>query len=177
MQFQRYGTVRNATQNADGSFTDGAINNSLGGWNSSPIIAFTDNRMLSGEDEIHRVVFHEIGHNWDEQEESDFADDFRAVAGWRTFAATAIPAGYEQADDNNWSTWWFINRDSNLDGFARNYGKMNPLEDFATAMEAYMLARTGRNYYGETPTAVETRLAGRFDVLDDFFTSLGAQIV
>jgi hypothetical protein len=177
MTFERVGTVRNETRNADGSFTLGSVNTSVGGWNTGTSIIFTDNRMLSSTDEIHRVVYHELAHNWDEASENAFADQFRAVAGWFRFPWFNIQSyGYEQAVDGNWSDWWFVNRDSNLDGFARSYGKMNPLEDFATSFAAYMMSQTGRSYNNdtirETPAQLESRLDARFDVLDDFFASL-----
>ncbi len=121
-EVRRYGTIYNATQNTDGSFTRGAINGRLLGWNTpdSPSFAIVQNSFDLGDDEIRTTIFHEIGHNWDQASESSFADEFRAVAGWQEFDGGAIPAGYENSRDKGetWKNWYFVNRDPWLDGFA-----------------------------------------------------------
>jgi hypothetical protein len=163
MQFVRQGQVWDAD--------DGRLLDSVRGWNGGGRVTIVDNGFRADSD-VRRTVLHEIGHNWDEGAENEFVDEFRAVGGWHQFAG-AVPADHERAEDNGWSDWCFDDIDADRDGFARNYGKMNPLEDFATAFEAYMLADMGLNYFdGETPAAVRVRLAGRFAVLDDFFDSL-----
>ena len=137
-----------------------------------------------GDDEIRRTIFHEIGHNWDEASENTFADEFRAVAGWGEFDGGATPASFEKGRDNGdtWNNWYFFNRDSSLDGFARRYGKTNPLEDFATSFAAFMMAHTGRDYESgltldgfETPDEIRERMEDRFDVFFRFLGEMGAR--
>lgn len=178
MNFERYGTLRALTQNADGSFTVGLLNTTTGGWNEADrnTVCFTDKRFSDGASAVMRVVFHELAHNFDERSENAFIDAFRAVAGWEDFSGRTVPPGHENAQDANWSTWYFDDKDADRDGFARNYGKQNPLEDFATAVEAYMLARLDMDYYGQSPESVETRLADRFAVLDNFFASIASPL-
>ena len=100
------------------------------------------------------------------------------------FDGGAIPADYENARDNRaaWKDCYFVDRDASLDGFARRYGKMNPLEDFATSFAAFMMAHTGREYRSgltidslETPDEIRTRMEDRFDVLYRFLGQMGAR--
>ncbi len=147
----------------------GRLNTTVRGWNGSGRVVILDNG-FNGND-VRRTVLHEIGHNWDEESESEFVDDFRDVGGWQQFDGVA-PTGHEQARDNSFSDWWFDDIDADRDGFARDYGKMNPKEDFATSFAAYMSADMGENYRGESPSDVQARLADRFAVLDEFFDSL-----
>lgn len=165
LTFVRQGTVRRL--NSDGSL--GLTNFSVGGWNSDGQVTIVDNRFNGGEDDVVRVVFHEIAHNWDEAQENSFVPLFRSVAGWTQFS-TNPGFGWEGARDGGWSNWYFRNRDSGLDGFARTYGKMNPLEDYATTFAAYMMSESGRDYFGESPEDVRERLDDRFAVLDYFFS-------
>ena len=161
MEFIRQGRVWYAPS--------GALNTTVRGWNGGGRVTIVDNGFRGND--VRRTVLHEIGHNWDQESENEFVDEFRAAGGWEEFPGV-VPAGHEQATDGGWSAWYFDDIDGDRDGFARNYGKMNPKEDFATAFAAYMLADMGEDYRGESPTAVEARLADRFAVLDDFFDSL-----
>ena len=167
--FVRQGTVRSI--NADGSL--GPINRTVGGWNGGGPIAIVNNRFNDGENEVVRTVFHELGHNWDDATENAFVPLFRNVGDWTQFSSNP-GSQWEKARDAGWNTWYFRNRDSNLDGFARSYGKMNPLEDYATSFAAYMMAETGRDYFGESPASVQARMTGRFNVFDRFFAVYGA---
>ena len=172
--------------NSDGSFTRGSTNRRLLGWNNpgSPNFAIVQNSFDAGVDEIHRTVFHELGHNWDEPGENSFASEFRNVAGWRDFSGRTVPSGYEKGDDNSdaWKNWYFVDRDASIDGFARDYGKMNPLEDFATSFAAFMMAYTGRSYQSgltldgfESPEEISERMEDRFDVFYRFLGQMGAR--
>lgn len=162
---------------------DGTEHTSVGGWNSSSTGAITliDNTFteIPGIDEdvrerVLRLVYHEIGHNWDEQDENEFVDEFRSVSNWRfeivngNFDANTM----KMATDNNWANWWFDPRTE----FARTYGQMNPKEDFATSFAAYLMSSMGEDYRGESGANVDARMRsdgpGKFDVLDDFFASL-----
>ncbi|MDE0866488.1 MAG: calcium-binding protein [Rubripirellula sp.] len=179
LTFVRQGQVVNAE--------DGSANLSLGGWNSGDSVTLVNNAFAR---DVRRTVFHEIAHNWDDLDENRFVGAFREAGSWiclsignigREHRIVIEPDNLVQATDSNWSDWYYSNTDdedlpgvqNGLDGFARQYGKMNPLEDFATSFAAYMYAtHLQENYSGETPAAVRDRLASRFAVLDDFFASL-----
>jgi Ca2+-binding RTX toxin-like protein len=78
------------------------------GWNSGfGSVTISEHGVDTARD-IQSVAIHEIGHNWDE--ESPFYNHWKALSGW------------EQSPTAQ---------------FARDYGKMNPLEDWATMWEAY----------------------------------------
>jgi hypothetical protein len=124
----------------------------VGGWNSGwGSVTITEFAASQGSDNIQRVVVHEIGHNWDD--ESPFYNDWKALSGWEGHIPGVHdlfpPEGKVKSDDGN---WW---RDEDAD-FARTYGEMNPLEDWATMWEAY---------FGYNGTAVSAKVAH----LDDFF--------
>jgi Ca2+-binding RTX toxin-like protein len=127
----------------------------VGGWNSGGgSVTITQFAAGQGADNIMRVVTHEIGHNWDD--ESPFYNDWKNLSGWEM----NIPGWHDlfppedkvKSDDGN---WW---RDEDAD-FAREYGEMNPLEDFATMWEAY---------FGYNGTPVAAKVAH----LDMFFNHM-----
>ena len=179
LTFVRQGQVVNAEDNS--------VNSSVGGWNSRGTVTLFNN-VFAGD--VRSAVFHEIAHNWDDLDENRFVGAFREAGSWIWLSIGNIgherrividPDNLVQATDSNWSDWYYVNTDdedlpkvqNGLDGFARQYGKMNPLEDFATSFSAYMYATHLQvDYFGETPVAVRDRLASRFAVLDDFFASL-----
>jgi Ca2+-binding RTX toxin-like protein len=119
-------------------------NSSIAGWNSGGTVHLAVGSFSSGNDWLHQVVFHEIGHNWDESHENSTVNQFRQISGW-----LQLPAGigiwssgtqYAQAQDN----WWYVSTSE----FARDYGRTDPLEDFATAFAAYFMDEMGRPYTG-----------------------------
>jgi hypothetical protein len=75
-----------------------------------------------------------------------------------------------QANDSGWGSWYYST--ARADEFARNYGKMNPLEDFATSFTAKIMTDAGLDYFGQDAADVQDRMSARFDVLDDFFASI-----
>ena len=170
----RQGTLHNWIHNQDGSWTLGSTNTRLLAWNSGAgRMSFANNGMSGGATTVHTTLFHEIGHNWDELAETKLVQPFRAVGGWEDFAGRTVPAGHEQAKDKAWSTWYFDDIDPGIDRFPSSYGKMNPLEDYADSFAAYVACHYGKTFYDESPSLAASRLTARFDVLDDFFASLG----
>jgi hypothetical protein len=101
---------------------------SLNGVNNDEKIFITDTGLSAS------TVFHEIGHFWDEPGEVRSNSDFRAVSDWRRSASP----GYRVSGDGD----WFFRNDAS---FASNYGRSNPMEDFATTFAAYFLDTTGRS--------------------------------
>ncbi|WP_165440609.1 calcium-binding protein [Rubripirellula amarantea] len=159
VNFARYGELTEA---------DGDINTNVLGWNGDGNIVIIDNAIDRGR--INETVIHELAHNFDEQDENIFVNVFRAAGSWTTRFRWQSTAGLTQADDDRWSNWYFNSGEE--DAFAREYGTMNPLEDFATSVTAKILSDNGMDYFGESPDSVQTRMQERFDVLDDFFAYL-----
>ncbi len=70
------------------------------------------------------TVVHEVAHNWD-NEHTNWAA-WKGLSGWRDGAAS----GFTRSRDGS---MWYKNGST----FAREYGKTNAYEDFATAWESY----------------------------------------
>lgn len=139
-----------------GSQLSGTAN--IGGWNSgNGYIAFTNNGMNSNSG-ARLTTYHEIAHNWDEAHENGRIPGFRQLSGWRQGGG----AGLTQGGDG--SNWHYLNGST----FARNYGRFNPLEDFATTWESYFDRRFHNDEYRLN------HVAGKHAVLDSFFASLRA---
>lgn len=162
-----------------GQITDdeGNVNTGIFGWNAFGDVTIVDNALRSN-DLYMQAIFHEIGHNWDEQGENPFIDEFRAESGWEHHTCgffslgckvIAVEGMLPALDESG----WFYNEDADAD-FARDYGKTNPLEDFATTFAAFMMIETGRDYLdnGESNSETAARIAGKLAILDDFFASL-----
>lgn len=122
----------------------------IGGWNArGEVLAFTDQSFTdwdvtggNGNDRwrLWETIYHEVAHNWDEPGENRFIGAFRAVSGWveptSILGVTFAPRGTTEsaaAGDN----WWY--RTGSV--FARDYGRWNPLEDYATTWETYFMQR------------------------------------
>jgi Ca2+-binding RTX toxin-like protein len=65
----------------------------------------------------HVTLIHELAHNWDEPDENPSFGEFNEISHWRR------PTGEWEHDPSV--------------PFAREYGKTNPVEDFATSVEVY----------------------------------------
>ena len=172
ISFVRQGQLRDL----DSTGRLGAINTGYLGWNSGGgRISLADNGFIAAEP-VAQTIYHEIGHNWDEKAENSQFLEFYQVAGWAPVALLEYQGvDFERATGDGWENLAFIDRDSGLDGFARGYGKTNPLEDFATSFAAYVMAESGADYVGntiESPAAISRRMSERFTVLDDVFASL-----
>jgi hypothetical protein len=92
---------------------------------------------------LHQVVYHEIGHNWDQPHENDSAPEFYELSGWtRVPQGESVPPDLSQGTDNS---DWYYRSDAT---FARYYARSNPREDFAEAFSAYFLDGAGLPYLG-----------------------------
>jgi hypothetical protein len=129
-----------------------------GGWNSGFGNITLTNAGAGSDFEIRSVTTHEIGHNWDN--ESPFYQGWLALSGWEQHIPgwhdVFPPAGKVKSGDGGW--WHNANAQ-----FARNYGKMNPLEDFATSWEAF---------FGFGGTQVAAKMT-HLDAFFDYITALG----
>jgi hypothetical protein len=109
-----------------------APGNPAGGWNSGFGNIVLTNAGADSDANIQVTAIHEVGHNWDT--ESPFYQQWLSLSGWESnipgFHDLFPPAGKVRSDDGG---WW---RNANAQ-FARNYGKMNPMEDWSTSWEAF----------------------------------------
>ena len=97
-------------------------------------ILFTTHRSL-----ITSTVAHELAHNWDDASENPYIASFRSQSGW-----TQGPYNSQLAVSTD--RLWQYNRNAT---FARDYGRTNPLEDFATTIEVLVGQPAGQNISGK----------------------------
>jgi Ca2+-binding RTX toxin-like protein len=127
-------------QSVGGSFTAGA-------WNSGTAINFPEEAFDNGDDTIRGTVFHEHGHNWDEEYN---AVGWRALSGW--VESDDEPDGdFVQGGDAS-GEWWHLASAQ----FASGYAMTNPNEDFSESFEAYFRNAGG---FSTGPTIVATKNA------------------
>jgi hypothetical protein len=114
---------------------------------------------FTGTKPVKQIVFHEIGHNWDD--EGSFWSQFLELSDWLEIPAGAVPylPGYSLSDDGEWAY------DSDA-VFTRDYGKENPREDFACMFEFYFMYHIGEEFYTDS----EFLDAGE---MDDMIDELG----
>ncbi len=108
------------------------------GWNSlqasSTLLdyAFEDPRWL------HRTIYHDIDHNWENANANKLADTFTNLSGW-TYAKTSPGAGFTQARETD-ANWWYTGSST----FSRDYGRSDPWEDWAVSVETFLFASPHR---------------------------------
>ena len=131
----------------------------IGGLNDNGVITLTNNSVHNLPRAL-AVVYHEIGHNWDQSSENSTVNSFYAISNWRNSGA----AGYTLSSGGN--NWHY--RDS-ADGFARPYGTWSPFEDYATTWETYFMSKYhGTNGWRGTDNVVSAKIAN----LDRFFATM-----
>lgn len=150
------------------------------GFNSNNgTISLADGAFDSGDGETHQVVFHEIGHNWDDEGAAWWS--FRSLSGWRIH----IPADRLYGNPFTRYKTYIIDRYANTQGFtvstdgkwlyrngsgfARAYGRENPYEDFATSWEAYFMNYSGEPYIGGGGAAA---IPVKVSLIDNYLESL-----
>ncbi len=108
----------------------------IAGWNDSGKIAINQFGISRGRTSVMDTVFHEIGHNWDE--EYDGAG-WRSLSGW-TNRNPNDPA-YSKGTNPN-QNWWYLTAAafSSANSF---YSHSDPNEDFAESFAAYFSQRAG----------------------------------
>jgi hypothetical protein len=140
-----------------GSRTSGTCRVGTLGWNSDANrkITLVDGAFTSPIP-LSQIVFHEVGHNW--ENENAKWHSWKKISGWRS----SSKRGYVASTDGD----WFHKRSAT---FARNYGKTNPYEDFATYFAKVMMDDSGRTYEDDRTGSTNTKKE-RF--MDTFFASL-----
>ena len=114
------------------------------------------------EDWLLQVVYHEIAHNFDN--ENSRWNEWKDISGWRSsfFWFWEDSSEYTTSTDGDWAF-------ENGSQFARNYGRFNPYEDFATYFAKTMMEDTGRNFadggQGQNSTA-------KANFMDAFFAEM-----
>jgi hypothetical protein len=128
------------------------------GWNSGGGTITLTNSGTSTDLRTRSTTIHEIAHNWDE--ESPFYTGWLALSGWERNIPILHdffpPDGKVKSGDGGW--WHNENAQ-----FARSYGAMNPLEDFATSWQAF---------FGLSGTQVAAKLS-HLQAFFDYITALG----
>jgi hypothetical protein len=112
---------------------------------------------------LHRSVYHEIGHNWEDPGDNKYWDTFTSLSGWYNGAhpPKVLITLYTQAPETD-SDWWFKKGSA----FTRDYGRTNPWEDWATSVEAYF----SQVYTGEMDAGAKLAPA-KVSVVNQFLTS------
>lgn len=141
----------------------------IGAWNdpNTGELHFVDNTV------VERRVFHEIGHNWDADEElrATWRREWLALSGW--VQASSRPTTSHVASTAPGDNWW-MEADAR---FARNYGRTNPDEDMGVTFEAYFERTFDEGVFGDG-TSITAGLSSAEDIpekiqfLDRLFASL-----
>ena len=114
---------------------------------------------------LRRTLWHELAHNFDRPINTTYVTEFRAIGEW---SGSEQPGLVQSTDER-----WYHNQVAGdpLDGFARNYGKTNPMEDWATTFAAAVSIFQERAYNGQNHEDLAERIAPRLEVMDEFFAS------
>jgi hypothetical protein len=141
------------------------------GWNSNDgTITFThatfdtdgDGVLDPDHDWIHQVVYHEVGHNWD-NENADW-QEWLDMSGWTQSALEAVYNGPICVSGDG---EWF--HDCGAD-FIRPYSMWNPREHFATTFAYYVMQEADETYGGATATSAD--ISDQLEFMEDFIESL-----
>jgi hypothetical protein len=98
-------------------------------WNSNNGNIALAGSAFASDAGLRRTIYHEIGHNWDNEGPS--WSTFLVLSGWSNpINAIAFPSQFDMSLDGAWAYKAGTE-------FAREYGKTNPYEDFATCFEQY----------------------------------------
>ncbi len=127
----------------------------INGWNGSEGIAITSSGVTKGTGLL-STIYHEVGHNWDDPSENSSIKSFRQLSGWVQYAYASSTASAATGDN-----WYYNSRSS----FARDYGRWNPFEDYATTWETHFM---DKYHGGSGNNRIDAKLAN----VDAFFRSL-----
>ena len=117
LTFKRFGTQ-----------TSGPI---ISGLNGGGTISLMNETFDGFDSSVMRTVFHEIGHNWDE-ENGQFTQ-WKALSGWTDWNPNDA-INYDRGGDQDHDWWHYEEAD-----FVSGYAKQNPVEDFAESFATYFM--------------------------------------
>jgi Ca2+-binding RTX toxin-like protein len=160
MTFLRYGAYipYDATdgQNDATDMRANAAGPSYVGFNTGDGRVYMNDGTFTSDLAVARTTVHELAHNW--QTANGKFGEWKALSGW---VQTSTPnADQTLSKDGHWVY-------TSTAEFARDYGRTNPYEDFATSFEAYFLLQTGRLPYTEL-----LRLAPKLNFIGLFVTRM-----
>ena len=135
--------------NLDGSGKITISDLAFDAYNASPASARD-----AADDFIHHVVFHEVGHNWDD-ENADWGD-FKDISGWSKPLFGAW--NYEPTADAH-------------EGFVTDYATTHPREDFAETFAATFMFEIGESVPGARVSSMD-EVPEKRDFMEDFLDSL-----
>ena len=139
------------------TFIRGSTNGDDLAFNSNDgTITFLDSGLSTEAFAIFNTI-HEIAHNWDTERGTAGYDSWKGLAG----RAPTSGSGKVKSKDGQ----WYYNGTAQ---FAREYGRTNPLEDWATAWERYFQ----HTYSLTAPYTITANPANKHNHLDTFFNSL-----
>lgn len=143
----------------------------VSGWNSNDsTVTFAnptfdvdgDGQLDADHDWIHQTVYHEIAHNWDD--ENPEWQEWLNMSGWTQSALVAIAAGPVCVSDDG---LWFHDCDAD---FIRDYSRWNAFEHLATTFAYYVMEETGENYLGAITTSAD--ISEQLDFMDEWLAEL-----
>jgi hypothetical protein len=111
-------------------------------WNNNGRYIYLPNVAFSSATNLRDTVFHELGHNFDNEAPSSIWSKFLAISGWILKPTAAqvksqglVPGGNFSGGFGNNKGWF--RQSTNSNEFAEGYGGTNPYEDWATVWEHY----------------------------------------
>ncbi|HAA62417.1 MAG TPA: hypothetical protein DCE39_15960 [Planctomycetaceae bacterium] len=159
----------------DARHPDSSGSSTVQATNSGGTVTYFDSSFSGTTSELMQVVFHEIGHNWDD--ENPGWSEFKDLSGWKRTVFDRDPgSAYEEAgtlfsesEDNNW--WYLCGSE-----FASSYGDTSPREDFATTFAFYFMDLAGLDYPDSSldsdNAATKRRLGDKYEFMADWIRTL-----
>jgi Ca2+-binding RTX toxin-like protein len=114
-----------------------------------------------GKSDPESVIVHEIGHDFQQIQTNSTIKDFNAISGWTVVVDgfAPVPSGYTRGQTLTGAPTNYAYRNGTQ--FARDYGKKNPYEDFATCIEVYYSREKAANLW-----------QAKWNYVDSFFKRL-----
>ena len=143
---------------------------SVPGWNSNNgVITFTPYAFPAGHENLAvQSVFHEFGHNWDNEHAS--WEEFQAISGWTD--TDPHSADYTETPEGG---WWHLTSADFASWYASDY---NPREDFAESFAAYFMWYAGRRFQingddaEDVPGQILETIPEKWDFMDELVIGL-----
>jgi Ca2+-binding RTX toxin-like protein len=145
-----------------GERTGGDTPGNYAGWNSGDGRITLVQSALESQAGAMDLVFHEIGHNWDEPGENGFVGVFRDLSGWDEDEGKADQPGFLLSRDGNWAY-------SSAALFVSDYATTNPKEDFAEHFAIFWMLESKVEYDTYLPIAgwAPLKIAVMADFVED----------
>jgi Ca2+-binding RTX toxin-like protein len=130
--------------------------------NTGGAIRFFDSAFKTKSMPAGITAIHEIGHNWEDEHKN--WKQWLVLSGWtQDKPSSKNKSKYKKSENGK---WWYLKSAE----FARDYGKTNPKEDFATAWESYFIHEL--DYYPDSSDGFNKLPGGKVKHLKKFFGSV-----